>query len=292
MNYCNNCGAQLNNDGQLFCGKCGARVNIASASQGNQNSMPPQSPYTQHSGQNQNAVPPQSPYTQQTAQNQNAAPQSPYAQQSGQNQNAVPPQSPYAQQSGQNRNAAPPQSPYTQQTEQNRNTVPPYSQQQFAQNQFVPPPVGKTEFSMGWFKFLIYFALFAGAVVNVMFSINYLTGSIYLAQSNGEISAAVLYSIYGSLRAVDVIYGILLLALAGLGVYTRFRLAQYRKDGPKLLYILYGAGAASSVLYCIAVLAVSGMNQLSAVIGSLGTSAVMVIVNIKYFNERKELFVN
>ncbi len=275
MNYCNNCGAQLNNDGQLFCGKCGARVNIASASQNNQTSMPSQSPYTQHSGQNQNAVPPQSPYTQQTAQNQNAAPQSPYAQQSGQNQNAVPPQS-----------------PYTQQTAQNRNTVPPYSQQQFAQNQFVPPSVVKTEFSMGWFKFLIYFALFAGAVVNVMFSINYLTGSIYLAQSNGEISAAVLYSIYGSLRAVDMIYGILLLALAGLGVYTRFRLAQYRKDGPKLLYILYGAGAASSVLYCIAVLAVSGMNQLSAVIGSLGTSAVMVIVNIKYFNERKELFVN
>lgn len=61
MNYCNNCGAQLNNEGQLFCGKCGARVNIALASQNNQTSMPSQSPYTQHSGQNQNAVPPQSP---------------------------------------------------------------------------------------------------------------------------------------------------------------------------------------------------------------------------------------
>ena len=47
----------------------------------------------------------------------------------------------------------------------------------------------ETKYSMKWFKFLIYFSLFAGAAINISNGINLITGFIYSMQSSGEISA-------------------------------------------------------------------------------------------------------
>lgn len=38
---------------------------------------------------------------------------------------------------------------------------------------------------MKWFKFLIYFALFAGAVINLVYGFNWISGDIYFVQTNG-----------------------------------------------------------------------------------------------------------
>ena len=65
---------------------------------------------------------------------------------------------------------------------------------------------------MNWFKFLIYFALFFGAFLELCFAINYMSGSIYFSQTNGQVTADMVYGMYGApLKIVDVLYGILLL---------------------------------------------------------------------------------
>ena len=64
---------------------------------------------------------------------------------------------------------------------------------------------------MGWYKFLIYFALFAGAFLNVCYAVLYMTGSIYETE---QIDPLTVYSLYPGVKAVDIVYGILLLVLA------------------------------------------------------------------------------
>lgn len=102
------------------------------------------------------------------------------------------------------------------------------------------------------------------------------------------------YAVWGSgLKVVDVIYGILLIAIAAFGVYTRFRLAKYRADAPLCVYILYGAGAALPLFYNAAVFAATGINQLFSVgnIISIAASVGFIFINRAYFTKRKDLFV-
>ena len=94
---------------------------------------------------------------------------------------------------------------------------------------------------MKWYKFLIYFALIAGAVVNFATGITMVTGSVYEVQSG--VSADTVYSMYDGLKTIDVIYGLALFAVAILGFVTRSKLANYKADGPKFVYMVYGISA-------------------------------------------------
>lgn len=166
---------------------------------------------------------------------------------------------------------------------------PTYAYQQPAYAQ----PVGTTEKPMGWFKFMIYFALFAGALLNLVTAIQMLTGAQY-----GD-SKDLVYGFFPSLKTIDVIMGIVLLGLVAFIILVRFRLAGFKKDGPKLLAVMYAAVLAFNILYIILVASVlsdfgAGIGDLltpSVVVSLLG-SAVMLIVNKIYFDKRKELFIN
>ncbi len=85
---------------------------------------------------------------------------------------------------------------------------------------------------MGWYKFLIYFALFAGAFFNACYAVLYMTGNIYKTE---QIDPLAVYSLYPSVKAVDIVYGILLLVLAVFMIVTRFQLSGLKKNGPKWL---------------------------------------------------------
>lgn len=168
-----------------------------------------------------------------------------------------------------------------------------YGQQQPKPSYIPAEPV--MQYKMKWFKFLIYFALFLGAFVNLVFGFNYISGGIYFSQSNGQVTADTVYSVYGmGLKALDVIYGIVMLALAGFGIYTRSRLAKYKANAPMCVYVLYGAGTALTFVYNIALLAVTGLNQIFTVnsITSLITAVVVILLNRKYFSKRASLFIN
>ena len=164
----------------------------------------------------------------------------------------------------------------------------PAYQAPYYQNQ---PLNEQNQLPMKWFKFLIYFGLFAGAVLNLLSAFPLLTGSVY------EGSADLVYAMFDGLQAVDMLSGILMLATAVIGIYARFRLAKYCQNGPKMLTVLYIMAAAINVFYLVGVSAVLPEYVLESVdmttsITSIITSVIMVFVNRTYFQKRAHLFVN
>lgn len=144
------------------------------------------------------------------------------------------------------------------------------------------------EMPMNWYKFLIYFALFLGAVSNAFTGIRALTGAQY-----GD-SSSLVYAYFSSLKTIDIIMGIACLALAVFAIIVRQRLAQMKSDGPKLLLVLYGANVVITVVYILFVMMVVGSQVISLtdILPSIVTSIVMIFINKKYFDNRKHLFIH
>ena len=219
---------------------------------------------------------------------------------------------PFCSNCGAQQNAAQPQQPtYQQQTYQQ----PPYQQQNYQQPPYQQPnyqqqayyqqpnyqqqayyqqPAGDPRnqgMPMGWYKFLIYFALFAGAVLNGISGIRQLTGSIY------DGGAELVYLFYDGLQLLDIIVGLLIVCLAAGQIYVRFCLAGYKANGPKLIVAMYAGVGIINIIYLVGlsiVLPESAMESLdtSNVIINLAVGLVMAGVNSVYFNKRKHLFVN
>ena len=171
---------------------------------------------------------------------------------------------------------------------------------QMSEGQTVCPACGAAQGASGsqpdmpmkWYKFLIYFALFAGAVINGIAGILYLTGKIYDFAA-GDGASALMYMFFGSLRIVDVIYGIALIGLAIIAVMTRQKLAGYSADGPKMLMTYYVLSTAVSVVYALLASIVTGQNFFSgSVLLSIIVSIVMIFLNKVYFEKRAHLFNN
>lgn len=145
---------------------------------------------------------------------------------------------------------------------------------------------------MKWFKYLIYFGLFAGALVNLVNGLNMLTGDVY-----GEMEYIV-YRMFSGLKALDVMVGLLMIALAVFSVVVRFRLAKFHKNAPKLLMALYIAAAAVTLVHAVGAQAIvsgfapKGLLDTSTEIGSIIGSIAAVIINGIYFKKRSYLFVN
>lgn len=160
------------------------------------------------------------------------------------------------------------------------------------QNDAVYSNANENLYPMKWFKFLIYFALFFGAAINLIYGTNYIDGMIYDVQTGGEVTAEMVYGVFvETFRALDVIYGITLIALAVLAVIVRFGLAKYKKYAPNLLIILNVLSTVAGLIYNITATAITGNNLISSAIGSLISGMVMIIANYIYFKKRKGLFV-
>ena len=173
---------------------------------------------------------------------------------------------------------------------------PNYQQPNYQQPNYQPvyqQPVQQYPYPMNWYKFVIYFALFAGAVINAISGILHLTGSVWEMQ---DVSADMVYAVFGGMQAVDIIYGIGAIALAAFNIVTRMHLAKFRKTGPKFLSVCYGVAVGLALLYIILTSAVTGIS-IGDLVGAteilqLVVSIVMLVVNVVYFNKRASLFVN
>ena len=165
---------------------------------------------------------------------------------------------------------------------------PNYTQPNYTQpNNYTQPQMYNVQLEMKWFKFLIYFGLFAGAVLNCLSAILQITGAVY------EESAEVVYIFFPELKFFDIFYTILLLALAVLQIFTRFQLSGFKKNGPKLILIVYSAAAVISLLYGIVASVILHEFLFNAnMIISIIVPVVMVVLNKIYFDKRKDMFVN
>ena len=172
---------------------------------------------------------------------------------------------------------------------------PGYPQQGYPRQPAVPPqgwqaPPARSQLPMKWFKFLINFALWASAVINAATGIINLTGTAYTLMGSDP---ALVYRVYPAAKAVDVIYGLLLLVAAALAVYARFQLSGFKKRAPVYLYAVYGIVIAGNILYNAGVGVITG--NLSAIVSSFGQClgpVAFLALNYIYFDKRKHLFVN
>ena len=159
----------------------------------------------------------------------------------------------------------------------------PYSADSFASADVAAAP----QRGMKWFKFIIYFQLWAGMLVNLVTAGKYLTGAYY------EGSAEMVYDFFPALQPLDIVMGVFCLALAVYAVVVQRALAKFRAKGPMMYYLMYIVNTAVTVLYLIIGSIIIGQSAFTAeVAGSIIGSIVMLFVNIPYFNNRKHLFVN
>lgn len=148
------------------------------------------------------------------------------------------------------------------------------------------------ELGMGWYKFLIWFALFAGALLNFVRGIQLLTGAYYDGYADE------VYRFYDGLQALDMVAALALITLAVMGIVARFSLAAYKKNGPKLLIAIYAFNAGIQVIYVLAadsiVSAVTSAVSLdiSSGFSSAAIALAMAAINYSYFKKRAHMFVN
>ena len=156
-----------------------------------------------------------------------------------------------------------------------------------------PCPGYAGDYPMAWFKFLIYFMLFANAAINIFTAVTYLTGSIYLDGDMTMSDVEVLYMFYPTAKMIDVIYGVLLIALAAYAIFTRFQLSGFKRRGPFLFILMYVLNLVIGLLYSISIMFTfeTGLLGFISFVPSIITSVVMIFVNVVYFRKREELFV-
>lgn len=150
-----------------------------------------------------------------------------------------------------------------------------------------PPAQELQPCGMKWYKFLIYFALWAGAIVNLIDSLQFFTGSIL-----GD-DVEILYAYYPLLKVLNLAFALILVTYAVFAIYTRYRLAQFRQNGPACLHALYLVQLAMVLIYWLAGSLILGeWLDLASGFSDLISSIVILCINIVYFRKRKHLFVN
>lgn len=146
-----------------------------------------------------------------------------------------------------------------------------------------------SRYPLKWHKFLIYFALWFGAVVNAGLAISYMGGTVSTALDGA------LYARYGAMKTVDVINGAACLAIAVYMIYVRFQLAGFKIGAPRKLILVYTAVLILNLMYLLAVLLITS-GSASEIIGQMVVqfimSAILIFANQNYYSKRLELFVN
>ena len=147
----------------------------------------------------------------------------------------------------------------------------------------------KPVFPMKWYKALLVL-MWIGAVLNVLYSVTYFTGSSY------EGNASLVYATYPTLKTLDMLAGVSTLLLSALQIVTWYRLKEYKKNGPMLLTVIYAWNIVFGMVYSVTGYYVI-VGSLDGIASSLNYAAifaplVFLICNHVYFKRRAELFVN
>lgn len=155
-------------------------------------------------------------------------------------------------------------------------------------------PLGVQQLPMNWYKFVIWFQLFANALLNAISGVTAATGAHYAGVADQ------VYALVPMLKPVDLLYGSLLFGAAIFALVVRGRLKKFCKNGPMLYYVLFGLQMVVTVFYLVAsAVVISGsvmssyyQPDYSSSVSSLIGTGVVLVCNVIYFNKRKALFVN
>lgn len=143
--------------------------------------------------------------------------------------------------------------------------------------------------TMKWHNFLIWFLLWANAALNLV------SGLVYLLapETLYGVDAGRVYSMWPSLRGVDVFFAVISFVMAAYCVVTRFALAQRRYAAPMMLLIMYGVnigmGIAQPFLQSVCT-ELSFMDLFS--IGNITGPGLTLALTKIYYDKRSHLFLN
>ena len=146
-----------------------------------------------------------------------------------------------------------------------------------------------TERPMKWYKFIIYFQLFASGVLTAIQGLSLASGATYSTQG---VDASTVYSYYNGLQVVDILFGLMMLVLAVLCFISRSKLAGFKADGPSFYLKVLGASVGVSLLYIVIASMVTGVNLvgIQTIVGIIA-NVVLIFINKQYFDKRSDLFV-
>ena len=154
---------------------------------------------------------------------------------------------------------------------------------------------GEAKFGMKWFKFMIYFGLFAAVLVCISN-----IGSLMNSYGDDATRQRV-YQMFPGFQTADMIMIGGSIIAAVLILITRFKIAGFKKDCIGWFITGYGVNLASVLIYTVLAqnefskAGYSGADVQEALSQSyinIGFSLVMIIINVIYLNKRKELFRN
>lgn len=155
------------------------------------------------------------------------------------------------------------------------------------QREEITQPIECIDMPMKWYKFVIYFQLFATAVLNLLDGILSFVNPGYALDTDLFISVR-----YPALVPIDIINGVFLLAFAVLAIVIRNMLTNYKKNAPKYYIGFLILTQAVSLIYNVV------LNIMTSNTGDIATdivySAIAVIITVtlnhKYFSKREHLF--
>lgn len=152
----------------------------------------------------------------------------------------------------------------------------------------------RPEYPMKWYKFLIYFSLFAGAILNILTGLQYFMGTPYVSQGVTPQDLQQAYAMFPSLQMIDFVYGAACVGVGIFGFFVRSALKNYEQSGPAKLYVLYACLGIFPVVYNYAVCMALGESfslVLGECVGDLLGQGLILLLNFVYFKKRKDLFV-
>ena len=138
---------------------------------------------------------------------------------------------------------------------------------------------------MNWHKFLIYFALWAGAIANFFTGIGLFSGIV-------EVSPAAFVYFEGTLIApAEIFRGAMSIVIAVLCLVARFTLAGFKRSGPKWLTAVYTANLINIVLYIIMSSFIMGaIPETYYTTSSIIMPVIMIVANRAYYKKRASMF--
>ena len=138
---------------------------------------------------------------------------------------------------------------------------------------------------MRWYRFIIWFYLYASAVIGVLVGVGEITGVVYLDM------AETFYTLFPMLQVVNVFFGVMQILLAVIALYVRRQLARWKVMAPRylLMYqifclVYYAAYLAGTSL----VLGEAAVDWLAG--GYILLQVLLLAVNAVYFHRRQEMF--
>lgn len=155
--------------------------------------------------------------------------------------------------------------------------------------QFSSYPPQDQGMPMKWYKFIVWVQLFLAAFGMATTGIMAATGLQY------EGSASLVYAYFPSLRAVDILMGLLCIAIAAACIYVRQELVKFKRGSVEHYLAVLASFAGVQLLYYLALSAIVGFDlddSTVTVVATLVSIAVMAVLSKVYFDKRRHLFCN